>query len=128
MLHQQAAVELLDGPAVGRGRDEAVVLFRCAPGQRLEPVRVVGRTSPNRPFLHRRGGLVGHLAADGGTFLHGFQNALVRLIREVRTHDVEVEHILSEIFGNLVGRTLHVVGNAVEHLVEGLLTVETHVK
>jgi hypothetical protein len=41
---------------------------------------------------------------------------------------MEVEHILSEVFGNLVGWTLHVVGNAVEHLVEGLLTVETHVK
>ena len=128
LLHQQAAVKLLDRTAIRRGRDEAVVLLRGAACQRLEPVRVVGCTSSNRPLLHRRGGLVGHLPADGGALFHGFQNALVSLIGEVRAHDMEVEHVLSEVLGNLVGRTLHVVGNAVEHLVEGLLTVEAHVK
>ena len=39
---------------------------------------------------------------------------------------MEVEHVFSEVLGDFVGRSRLVVGDPIEHFVQGLLTAETH--
>lgn len=62
----------------------------------------------------------------GVPFLHGLQNPIVGLVRQVRAHDMKVEHVLPKVFGDLVGWPRGVVGHAVQHFVKGLLAVEAH--
>ena len=54
-LYEFVAAEIGDGPAVPPDLEERIVLLGRAPGQRLEPVRVVRRAPRQRPVLHRRG-------------------------------------------------------------------------
>ena len=58
-LDQLLAGELGDRVAVAGGRVERVVLLGGRAGERLEPVRVVGRAALHRPLAHRRGDGVG---------------------------------------------------------------------
>ena len=126
LLHEQGSIELFNGTPIGCGRDEAVVLFRRASGQGLEPVRIVRRTAADCPLLHGRRRLVCHFAADGGSLFHGLHDAVVGFVREVRTHHVKVEHVFTEVLGDFVGRTRLMVRHAIQHFVQGLLTVEAH--
>ena len=62
---QLLAAELGDGAAVGRRRQERVVLLGGDAGHRLEPVRVVRGAMLDRPVLQRRGNDVGDGRVDG---------------------------------------------------------------
>ena len=86
LLHQQRTVKFLNHPAIGSWGDEAVVLFSGRSCERLEPVRVVGRTPRNRPFLHGRRNLIRDGSADGGMVFHCIHNAVARLIGKVLPH------------------------------------------
>ena len=102
------------------------MLFRGASSQWLKPVRVVGGSSADGPFFHGRSRLVCNLPADGRALFHRLNDALVRLIGQVRPHHVEVEHIFSKVFRNFVGGALPVIGDTVEHFMECLLAIQTH--
>ena len=53
-LDEFLAGEFHDDAAVGRGGNEAVVLFRGDTGQRLEPMSIIGSAVRDRPVLHCR--------------------------------------------------------------------------
>ena len=119
-------VKFFNRTSIGCGRDEAVVFFSRASSQGLKPVRVVRCPAADRPFFHGRCRLVCDFSADGRALFHGLKDAVVGLVGQVRAHHMEVEHILSEVLRDLVGRSRLVVGHAVEDFVQGLLTAQAH--
>src|SRR6185436_7397801 len=97
LLHQLAAVELLDAAPSADGLEEGVVLFRAEAGERLEPVGIVGGTLGRRPFLHAAGHLVGQLAADLRPLDDGLADSVVGILGEELAHGVLIEHALAEV-------------------------------
>ena len=79
---QFLARELEDGLAVGGRVEEGVVLLGRDAGQRLEPVRVVGRAVLDRPFLRGLGHRVGHRAVERFGLHDGAAQRLVHLLRQ----------------------------------------------
>ena len=120
---QGLARKLQNRLALGK-LQEGVVLLGSAAGQRLEPVGVVGRTTGNRPLLHRSGNLVRNAGVQGLHAVDGRYQFLVGRLRKVLRHLRVVEDISGKEVQQL--RTLRLrrfsatVGN-LAHGIESLL-------
>ncbi len=99
-LDQLLAGEVGDRRAVVGGAVEGVVLLGGRPGQRLEPVRVVGGALLHRPLLHRLRDRVGERGVER---LAARQRLLQRLVHVLgqspaldgRGEDVRGEHLVA---------------------------------
>jgi len=101
-LDQLLARELGDAHAVAGGPEERVVLLGRRPGERLEPVRVVGGALRQRPVLHGRrhsvrdGGIQLLPALDGGLQLAVHALGQARALRGGAEHVLRVDVVLRE--------------------------------
>ena len=86
-LDQLLAGELGDRRAVAGRAVEGVVLLRGRAGQRLEPVREVGRALLHRPLLHRGGDGVGEDRVEREALVEGLLQALEDLGRDALALD-----------------------------------------
>jgi len=100
-LDELLAPEVGQGRAVADGAVERVVLLRREPGERLEPVRVVGGPLLERPVLHRRRHGVGELRVEGRTLLDGG----LQLTVDVLGQPLALGHRAEDVRGEVVGCT-----------------------
>ena len=80
--------------------DEAVVFFCRYAGQRLEPVREVGRAFLQRPLLHRVGDRVGDLGIQAAAITDGLLQLFKCVFGQTLTHLLFVEYHGSKQFAN----------------------------
>ena len=100
-LDQFLAAELRDRAAFRRRRDERIVLLGGDAGERLEPVRVVGRAVFDRPVFHRGGDDVGDRRVERLSLGDGAPKRFVGVARQAAALDVVVERQGSEDLGGL---------------------------
>ncbi len=106
-LDQLLAAELRDGAALGRRRQERVVLFRRDAGQRLEPVGVVGSAVLERPVLDRRRDRVRRALVEGLALGDRAPQGLVDLLGKTGALHLFAEHEAAEDLGGpALGRGL----------------------
>ena len=94
-LDQLLAGELGDRRAVADRGEERVVLLGGQAGQRLEPVRVMGRALLHRPLAHRLGDRVGERGIERGAGGQGLLELAVDVLRQARLLDRGGEHVLA---------------------------------
>ena len=99
-LHQLLSGKLHQDPAVLLRGDEAVMLLRGQTGHRLEPVREVGGTVLDSPFLHGRRDRIRHIELQVRSVLDGLANCTVDILREAVLHDLVVKNQTSVDFGD----------------------------
>ena len=80
--------------------DEAVVFFCRYAGQRLEPVREVGRAFLQRPLLHRVGDRIGNLGIQAAAITDGLLQLFKCVFGQTLTHLLFVEYHGSKQFAN----------------------------
>ena len=80
--------------------DEAVVFFCRYAGQRLEPVREVGRSFLQRPLLHRVGDRIGDLGIQAAAITDGLLQLFKCVFGQTLTHLLFVEYHGSKQFAN----------------------------
>ena len=90
-LNQFLAAELRDRAALGRRREEGVVLLGGDAGQRLEPVRVVRGAMFDRPVLDSRGDGVGNRGIEQFTVRDGAAQGFVCGLRKTGPLHLVVE-------------------------------------
>ena len=95
--------KLQNGAPVLAGREEPVVLFRRTPGQRLEPVGIMGGALFHRPVLHGRRHFPGNVRFQGLAAADGVLEGQVGLGRKPRFHGGVVEYQFAEGYGNAHG-------------------------
>ncbi len=102
-LDQLLAGELGDRGAVAGGRVERVVLLGGHAGQRLEPVREVGRALLHRPFLHGGGDGVGERGLEGLALGERLLELLVDRLGQALALDRAGEDVVAEDVGSGLG-------------------------
>ncbi len=105
-LDQFLAAELGDGAAVGRGRQERVVLLGGDAGQRLEPVRVVRGAVLDGPVLERAGDDVGDRGLDRLALGHRAPQRAVHVLGQTGALRLVVERQRAEFLAGLARRRL----------------------
>ena len=100
-LDKLLAAEGHDCCAVTYGVQEAVMLFRGDARKGLKPVRVMGSTVLDSPFLHGVSNDIRNFDIERLTFLNGFGEALIGCGGKAFLHDVLVEHHRSVDFRNV---------------------------
>ena len=76
---------------------KSIVLFGSTFGQRMKPVRIVGRPHFNRPFLHTCGNLIGYAAVQRSSVVNHIRQFGIHLARQIAEHLLLVEYILGKI-------------------------------
>ena len=97
LLHEQFAGEFLHHAAFAVVFHKSIVLFGSTFGQRMKPVRIVGRPHFNRPFLHTCGNLVGYAAVQRSSVVNHIRQFGIHLARQIAEHLLLVEYILGKI-------------------------------
>ena len=95
-LDQVAPGEVEHHPPRPVRRDQGIVLLGGGAGQRLEPVREVGRPVLDGPVLHRRRDHVGHLRIERLALVDGPLQAAEDLLGQALPHDLGGEDIPAE--------------------------------
>ena len=95
---QFLAGEFHEHPAIRRRGDEAVVLFRGDPRQRLEPVCEMCRSILDCPVLHGVSDRIGHGQIQPGSFLNGALQRVVHIPGQAGFHHTAVKDHASEKF------------------------------
>ena len=99
---QLLAGELHDDLTVGiGGRDKGIMLLCGDSGQRLEPVRVVGRTVLECPLLHRLCNRIRDGRIELVALCDGLLQLLIDCLRKTLLHHLVVKDILTENFRNI---------------------------
>ena len=99
---QLLAGELHDDLTVGiGGRDKGIMLLCGDPGQRLEPVRVVGRTVLECPLLHRLRNRIRDGRIELVALCDGLLQLLIDCLRKTLLHHLVIKDILTENFRNI---------------------------
>ena len=70
------------------------MLLRSCTGQRLEPVRIMGRSLLDRPLLHRFRDLIRNERIQFSALLDRFVKLPVDIFRQAGSHDTVRENIL----------------------------------
>ena len=97
LLYKQFAGEFLHHAALAVVFHKSIVLFGSTFGQRMEPVRIVGRPHFHRPFLHTCGNLVGYAAVQRSSVVNHIRQFGIHLARQIAEHLLLVEYILGKI-------------------------------
>ena len=95
-LHQLGPGEVEHHAAVAVGRGQRIVLLGGEPGERLEPVGVVGGAVLDRPVLHRGRHHVGHGRVERLPSVDGAEEAAVDLLGKALTHHRPGEDVAAE--------------------------------
>ena len=107
LLNQQFARELFQHTTLAIVLHKGIVLLRCAVGQWLEPVRIVGHTQFDGPFLHACSHLVGNVAVEWGTVVDYVNQLGIYILGQVFEHFCPVEDILGKVFCRSLCRRSH---------------------
>ena len=96
-FNQFLAGKLQNHPSIGRGGNEAVVLFRGDAGHGLEPVGKMGGALFHRPVLHGGSHRIGHRQIQLGSLINGLAQGVIHLCRQAGLHHPIVKYHAAKI-------------------------------